>query len=362
MEEENIIEKIKKRKALLFLFIFIASILAIAWIIHNVFYNGNPPGVLLVALFLLSLLGFLISLFYILQVLIARNKKFVLFFVFVLLVGLIGFWYFYPRFAYKEEFDKYCKKISDIKYKCCLPNNNYDYEFSGRVEHNIELYCLSIGLQYSDLNCYKYQGGGKCIGGKDCDSGYCIPEDINCKNNCSGYCSDKEKPYCDESGNWYYIDDGIVERGQGFGCSPWCIDTNWFEETKIGKDKELMRRFKGYISNLSDSIEKCCQNSTNILQATAIDTLCMDSSGAKAEIEKGYFGGMLPMGEVITRNGEFGSNVDLKYTVLNNCSESDPAMTVIATGLPVAQCNNTVVTIKKSGIYTEDTPGFPKGC
>lgn len=354
MEEENIIEKIKKRKALLFLFIFIASILAIAWIIHNVFYNGNPPGVLLVALFLLSLLGFLISLFYILQVLIARNKKFVLFFVFVLLVGLIGFWYFYPRFAYKEEFDKYCKKISDIKYKCCLPNNNYDYEFSGRVEHNIELYCLSIGLQYSDLNCYKYQGGGKCIGGKDCDSGYCIPEDINCKNNCSGYCSDKEKPYCDE-GKWYYVDDGIVERGHGFMCSGWC--DRFIEKSK---DEELIYRFKGYISNINIAIENCCRNSTNVLQEIAGDIPCRDLSGEKVKLAE-YFG-LLADGNTITRNGEFGSNVDLKYTVLNNCSESDPAMTVIATGLPVAQCNNTVITIKKSGIYTEDTPGFPKGC
>lgn len=60
--------------------------------------------------------------------------------------------------------------------------------------------------------------GKVCFYDSECSSNHCIPIDINCKENCTGNCSNKRKDWCIELPEWYYLDNGVVKKEHGFAC------------------------------------------------------------------------------------------------------------------------------------------------
>lgn len=64
--------------------------------------------------------------------------------------------------------------------------------------------------------------GKKCTGDDKCSSNFCIPDNINCKQDCAGSCASRdelEQALCIEGPRkWYRVRDGTVIEGQGFAC------------------------------------------------------------------------------------------------------------------------------------------------
>lgn len=57
-----------------------------------------------------------------------------------------------------------------------------------------------------------------CIDDSNCLNDYCIPDDINCKEKCTGTCSATKKDFCIELPRWYSLNNGIVKPEYGFAC------------------------------------------------------------------------------------------------------------------------------------------------
>jgi len=71
-----------------------------------------------------------------------KSRKYLMY-LFVITVGVLGGWYFYndiySKYSYKEDFKKYCKKISEDKYICTF--SELDGE-TNKIRNNISNYCF----------------------------------------------------------------------------------------------------------------------------------------------------------------------------------------------------------------------------
>ena len=121
----------------------------------------------------------------------------------------------------EESFFLYCSANKyEGRYFCTPPNI--------KCEKMAMEYCNQMGFKHykpilpekysSDFTCYKIEDENKkCQDGKDCDSGYCIPNDINCKGNCFGKCWGKitspgSQYETDYNKKYYILVDGKVKE------------------------------------------------------------------------------------------------------------------------------------------------------
>ncbi len=112
------------------------------------------------------------------------------------------------------------------------------------------------------------------------------------------------------------------------------------------RNKATVAAYKSTVSSLVPAVTMCCDNATNTLQTTAGSDICSVAVGSN-----------LP------------SAADMKassvtYASVNDCSTSNPAISVTPAGLPISACNATVY-VSTQGIYSDSsltTSGFPSGC
>ena len=95
---------------------------------------------------------------------------------------------------------------------------------------------------------------------------------------------------------------------------------------------------KTSLSLLSPAIIKCCSNSTNTINTTAGKDLCLENTGV-----------------ILPTALQLKSKDPIIYSIIENCGQSNPTLSVTLAGHPEDNCNDAWV-ITKSGVKP------PTGC
>ena len=120
------------------------------------------------------------------------------------------------------------------------------------------------------------------------------------------------------------------------------------------RNKATVAAYKSTITSLVPAMTMCCDVSTNHLLEVEGENLCNpDLAGVD-----------LPTSDALKATG-------VSYDVINDCDETNPAISVTPTGLPIDACNDTVH-VTMTGIVNDndgdtvfgeaDESGFPTGC
>jgi len=104
------------------------------------------------------------------------------------------------------------------------------------------------------------------------------------------------------------------------------------------RNKATIASYKSTVSSIAPAVTICCDEGTNMLQATAAGDVCNPAVGS-----------ILP-----TATNMKATNV--VYAVVAQCSAANPTISVTPSGLPTAACNATATAVGNSGVV------FPAGC
>lgn len=153
-----------------------------------------------------------------------NNKKSSIIIFIILIVIIIGGWWLYPSVVLfsDKDFKKYCKK-DDLRnsYSCNL-ETSWKEEDIALMKKLVEI-CSKAGYKNTlspqagyniahSFDCYVTDDVGRqCRDNKECASYWCVPDNVDCQNNCTGKCSTHRAVESEfTADHWYFLVEGRV--------------------------------------------------------------------------------------------------------------------------------------------------------
>lgn len=187
-----------------------------------------------------------------------KNNKKILFVILILIiifiVGIGSVYYLSikpkPKQLYSSDdedvFARFCQKVNENLFNCEFRDSDkikqagVDYNaLIEKYSNDAKSHCNYLGYTYKKVSswgswggyyakCYNYTDGNRtCSSGNECQSGYCIPHDNNCEENCSGECevwkNNKFIESACDAENYYLVNGEVTD----LAVSPRCIHHSW---------------------------------------------------------------------------------------------------------------------------------------
>ena len=130
------------------------------------------------------------------------------------IVVFVGALYGYFQFRKDQSFRQHCKKVGEEIWDCS------GFGATEGAANEVAKVCESRGLKFEcsghcvSARCYRFADEAKpCTDSKQCLSGNCIPDDVNCPENCAGKCAGVYPPnMCDARQVFSTLHDGKVTK------------------------------------------------------------------------------------------------------------------------------------------------------